>query len=268
MSAGTLSVLREIDLAGNIVQQVTLDELNQRLPAAGFNLQLADIHHDVTILPNGHFLLIASLFKQFAPVMGETGPQNVLGDAIIDLDADMNPVWVWNEFDHMDVNRHPYLFPDWTHTNAVVYSPTDGNILVSIRHQNWVIKVNYADGTGDGSILWHLGEGGDFTLMNGTDPTDWEYAQHSPAIVGNNSAGTFQLTLMDNGDDRIFPPGVTCGTGSAPPCLYTTIPIFQIDEAAKDGDSGFPSDSADGEVFAVRRKLQRSIEWRRRIRPV
>ena len=65
VSAGTLSVLREIDLAGNIVQQVTLDELNQRLPAAGFNLQLADIHHDVTILPNGHFLLIASLFKQF-----------------------------------------------------------------------------------------------------------------------------------------------------------------------------------------------------------
>ncbi len=38
---------------------------------------------------------------------------------------------------------------------------------------------------------------------------------------------------MDNGDDRVFPPGVVCGTAGAPPCLYTTVPIFQIDETAK-----------------------------------
>ena len=38
---------------------------------------------------------------------------------------------------------------------------------------------------------------------------------------------------MDNGDDRMFPAGVTCGTSGAPPCQYTTIPIWQIDEGAK-----------------------------------
>ena len=38
--------------------------------------------------------------------------------------------------------------PDWTHTNAVVYSKDDGNIIVSSRHQNWILKVDYADGMG------------------------------------------------------------------------------------------------------------------------
>jgi hypothetical protein len=144
----------------------------------------------------------------------------------------MQPVWVWNEFDHLDVNRHPMGFPDWTHSNAVVYSPTDHNILVSMRHQNWVVKVDYQDGAGSGDILWRLGQGGDFALVGGTDPTDWEYAQHAPSFTTENTAGIFSLTLMDNGDDRFFPDLGLCGTGSEPAC-YSTIPVFQIDEGAK-----------------------------------
>ena len=97
--------------------------------------------------------------------------------------TNLQPVWAWNEFNHLDPNRHPYLFPDWTHTNAVLYSPDDGNILVSMRHQNWVVKVDYQDGKGSGAILWQLGEGGDFTLKNGIDPTDWQYAQHMPNLL-------------------------------------------------------------------------------------
>jgi arylsulfate sulfotransferase len=125
------------------------------------------------------------------------------------------------------------MWPDWTHTNAVIYSADDGNLLVSIRHQNWIVKVDYENGTGSGAILWHLGEGGDFTLKGGTDPTDWPYAQHMPSFFSTNTTGVFSLGLMDNGDDRIFPAGVTCGAKGAPACLYSTIPIFQIDENAK-----------------------------------
>ena len=29
------------------------------------------------------------------------------------------PVWAWNEFNHLDINRRPYSYPDWTHTNAI-----------------------------------------------------------------------------------------------------------------------------------------------------
>jgi hypothetical protein len=95
------------------------------------------------------------------------------------------------------------------------------------------VKVNYANGAGTGNILWRLGEGGDFTLNGGTDPTDWQYAQHAPSFFSTNTAGVFSLGLMDNGDDRIFPAGVTCGTPGAPACLYTTVPVWQIDETGK-----------------------------------
>ena len=97
------------------------------------------------------------------------------------------------------------------------------------------MKVNYANGTGDGSVLWRLGYQGDFTLMNNgtvdTDPADWFDGQHGPSFTTTNTTGIFGLTLMDNGDFRIFPAGVNCGTGSAPPCLYSTIPVLQINES-------------------------------------
>ena len=236
---GTINEIREVNLAGDTVREITIDDLNAELAAADCaecHVTLDDFHHDVEPLPNGHWLVLANTTMALSPTstppLTDAPPATVLGDVIVDLDQNLQPVWAWNEFNHLDPNRHPFLFPDWTHSNAVVYSKDDGNILVSIRHQNWVVKVNYADGKGDGSILWRLGEGGDFTLENGTDPTDWQYAQHGPSFFSPNTAGVFLLGLMDNGNDRIFPADVTCGSSGAPPCLYSTVPIWQIDETA------------------------------------
>ena len=97
---------------------------------------------------------------------GATTPTAVLGDAVIDLDNTYTPVWTWNAFDHLDPNRHPYMFPDWTHANSVSYDAADGSLLVSLRHQNWVLKLNYNNGAGDGAIQWTLGPEGDFQLLN------------------------------------------------------------------------------------------------------
>jgi hypothetical protein len=230
-AATAIVAIREIDLAGNTVREISVTELNDELKAAGYNVTLQQFHHEVTPLPNGHWLVLATAVKTFTNLTGYTGNTNVLGDVIVDLDQNLQPAWVWNEFDHFDVNRHPMQFPDWTHTNAILYMPDDHNILVSMRHQNWVVKVDYQDGTGSGKVLWRLGQGGDFKLVGGTDPTDWQYAQHEPAIVGSASAGIFSVTMMDNGDDRMFPDGGLCGTGSEPAC-YSTVPVFQIDESA------------------------------------
>jgi arylsulfate sulfotransferase len=237
--AGSIVEAREVSLAGNIVRSVNVTDLNAALlnaTCAECNVNIQNFHHDILQLPNGHWMILGStsmaLSPTSTPALTNLPPATVTGDVIIDVDQDMHPVWVWNEFNHLDPNRHPMMFPDWTHTNAIVYSPDDGNLIVSIRHQNWVLKVDYANGTGSGNILWHLGEGEDFKLVNGTDPTDWQYAQHAPSFVSTNTSGVFSMTMMDNGDDRIFPTGVTCGTSGAPPCLYSTVPIFQIDESA------------------------------------
>jgi len=226
----TINTLREIDLAGNTVRELPLSELNQRLKAAGYTFELIDYHHDFAYLPNGHWIVLANLMKPYTDLPGYPGTTQVIGDALIDLDPNWNPVWVWNEFDHLDVNEHPMDFPDWTHTNAVVYSPTDGNLLVSMRHQNWIVKVDYRNGEGQGNILWRLGQGGDFALINGNDPADWFYAQHSPAFQSDITAGKFTLSVMDNGNDRDLPGG--CDEPGQPACQYTTVPVFDIDEQA------------------------------------
>jgi arylsulfate sulfotransferase len=92
----------------------------------------------------------------------------------------------------------------------VIYSADDGNLIVSIRHQNWLVRMNYANGTGDGTIIWKLGYQGDFALMNAdvtadTNAADWFFAQHGPSFVSTNTTGKFSLVLFDNGDDRGLP---------------------------------------------------------------
>ena len=165
---GTDSFIQEVDLTGQLIWQMTAAQLNQALAAAtceGCNITVMGTHHDFAILPNGHLIVIASTQQMVSGMM-------VTGDVLIDLDQNHNPVWLWNEFDHLDVNRQPYLFPDWTHTNAVIYSADDGNLIISIRHQNWLVKIDYNNGTGAGDILWHLGYQGDFTLLNADGSTD------------------------------------------------------------------------------------------------
>lgn len=238
--AGTYDEIREVNLAGDTVRSITITQLNTSLQSATCaecNVVLQTFHHEVTPLPNGHWLVLANTLMDLSstsqPPLTNLPAQTALGDVVVDLDSNLQPVWVWNEFKHLDPNRHPMLFPDWTHTNAIVYSADDGNLLISMRHQNWVVKIDYANGSGTGNILWHLGEGGDFTLKGGTDPTDWQYAQHAPSYFSSNTTGVFSLGMMDNGNDRIFPSGVTCGAAGAPPCQYSTVPVFQIDENAK-----------------------------------
>src|SRR5262249_25998089 len=85
---------------------------------------------------------------------------------------------------------------DWLHLNAVSLSPTDGNLVLSIRHQDWVVKVDYRGGQGDGHVIWRLGQDGDFTL-NSADPNPWFSHQHNAHYLDDHT-----IILFDNGDTR------------------------------------------------------------------
>lgn len=236
--SGTISVIREVDLIGNTIRELSISQLNQSLAAAGYSgLNLLTFATDVLPLPNGHMILNAWItkpetFTGTAPGGKPAGTYNMLGNVLIDVDQNYNPTWVWNSFDHLDINRDPFQFPDFTHANALLYSPDDHDLLLSVRQQNWIIKIDYQDGAGTGNILWRLGEGGDFKLVGGTDPTDWFYAQHGINFFSANTSGVFTLGIMDNGDDRPTASGAVCGTTGAPVC-YSTVPILQVDENAK-----------------------------------
>jgi hypothetical protein len=253
------SVLQEVDLGSNVIWSMTSAQLNTALAAAPASctecgVTILGTHHDIAILPNGHLVVLANTTKTL------TDGTTPTGNVVIDL-GDMEnvggnnpnhtpqPVWAWNEFNHLDTNRRPYLYPDWTHTNAIIYSKDDGNLIISSRHQNWLIKIDYNNGAGAGDILWKLGavlptdttpeDTADFALLNadGTpdnSATDWFFAQHAPSFVSTNTTGKFSLTLFDNGDDRgvAVVAGGTCGVAGQPAC-FSTVPVFNIDETAK-----------------------------------
>lgn len=249
----TLDEVREVDLAGTTIRDVKATQVISAV-TAGTTLSgelsgvtLGSLHHDVLELPNGHMVLLFSGSKTVnvspaitgAGGVSFSGPTTVLGDVLVDLDPSSNPDWVWNSFDHLDVNRVPWpaQFPDWTHSNALLYSSSDANLLLSVRHQNWIIKIDYNNATGSGNVLWRLGEGGDFTLNNGTDPTDWFYAQHGPSFFTTNTTGIFTLGVMDNGDDRQLPGTpigscVAAGSTAPTPQCYSTMSVFQVNESS------------------------------------
>jgi hypothetical protein len=233
------SVLREIDLVGNPVRELYLADLNAALKAMGSDVQALCYSHDVLPLLNGHTILIVQQQKT-VQLTAPPGPGQftVLGDALVDLDENFNPVWTWSAFDWLDVNRHPMGFTadqgyDWTHCNGVQRAP-DGNLVLSSRHQNWLMKLDYQEGSGTGAILWKLGYQGDFTLVgNATQPTDWFFAQHFPNLLTAKGIQITSLSVFDNGNDRCYAtPGGCPATGLSSPPPFSRGAIFKIDETA------------------------------------
>ena len=220
--------VREVDLACNTVRDLTMAQVKQSLQAQGLSYDLIFFSHDVLVLPNGHWICLIQIFKNYTDLPGYPGTTAVIGDVLVDVDPNGNVVWTWSAFDHMDVNRHLQGLPDWTHGNALVYTP-EGNLLLSLRHQSWIIKIDYENGAGSGNILWRLGQDGDFTLLGG-DPSQWFYGQHDPYLISTNGS-QMNLAVFDDGNLRIGADGESCGTTTSAPACYTRAAIYQLDES-------------------------------------
>lgn len=212
------TILREIDLAGNTVRETNTGWISEQLQRKFGMPAVTSFHHDAVRLANGSIAAIASVEKIFNGIQGSSGPVDVLGDAIVVMDQNFNVTWAWNSFDQLDVTRRavmgetcatnqpgcpPVLLAstigqttaaDWLHSNSLDYL-ADGNFILSMRHQDWVIKIDYRNGAGNGAVLWRLGKDGDFT-MTSSDPFPWFSHQHSASFNGNS------LWLFDNGNTR------------------------------------------------------------------
>jgi hypothetical protein len=222
--------LEEVDLACNTIRYVSLAQINQSLLAHGyFSPPVGSLHHDMLVLPNGHWIALGQITKTVTA--DGYGTIDSWGDVLMDIDPDGNVVWAWSAFDHLDINRHLFGLPDWTHSNALVYT-ADGNLLLSMRNQSWILKIDYANGTGTGNVDWKLGEDGDFTLLGG-DSSQWFYAQHFPYVVSVDGTKT-TMAIYDDGDLRIGSDGQPCQPPIPPTSTcYTRATIFQIDESTR-----------------------------------
>ena len=212
---GFQQLLREIDLEGNPLRETNVDRVSEQLVAMGHD-PITSFHHESIGLPNGNLITLASVERLLTDVQGP-GIVAVIADMLVELDEDLQVVWAWNGFDHLDVTRvatlgetcvndQPGCPPvvlddianDWMHSNSVHYTPQDGNLILSMRHQDWVIKIDFSNGTGSGAVLWRLGQDGDFTVFS-ADPDPWFSHQHDAEY---DIPGLPLMSIFDNGNVR------------------------------------------------------------------
>ncbi len=236
--------LREIDLAGQIVREVTVHRINEQLTALGHDSGGA-FDHEAVSFPDGNTLVQRSLERVVPGI--QTGSDTILGSLIVALNRDFQVVWAWNSFDHLDIHREAILgemcrysddftFPgcpplftaskaaDWIHGNHIAPSPVDGHLIYSMRNQDWVIKIDYDGGSGTGAVIWKLGAEGDFTLntpSSGSILDGWFSHQHGATYVSEN-----QILIFDNGNTR-------CASTDDPESCHSRGRLYTLNEMKK-----------------------------------
>jgi arylsulfate sulfotransferase len=222
----------EMNLAGTTLNSITEAAANLQLAALD-QQSIIDFNHEAMRLPNGYTAIIAHNEALYTNAQGGTPqhPVDVMGDEVLVLDTQWNIVWTWNAFNcpncatELPVTRaaplgetcHPCANTqtgdccpvtlasqanDWLHGNSLAYDSTDGNLILSLRNQDMIVKINYDNGAGNGSLIWTMGNGvGNFTMLNTPGiPLPWFSHQHDVEVWTNKSPK--QLTLFDNGNTR------------------------------------------------------------------
>jgi arylsulfate sulfotransferase len=222
-------VLRQIDLAGDTVQETNIEAISAQLAKRGQE-RIYSFHHDALQLPNGDTAV-------FGAVQRRIGDHVIQGDMVIVLDASFQVAWTWDTFDHL---TPPAKLPaglgdmctganaakrcalpdlkayDWTHANGLSWSPEDDDLTVSFRNLDLTIKIAYQNGHGNGAIVWRLGKGDDFTIKS-SNPSPWFSHQHNVTYVSNDT-----ITLFDNGNTR-------CNAGQVTGC-ESRGQVYKLDE--------------------------------------
>ncbi|OEU44566.1 MAG: hypothetical protein BBJ60_07125 [Desulfobacterales bacterium S7086C20] len=210
-----------IDWFGNIVDQYYAAKRPQGA-GDGMPLETLTFHHGIEELPSGNLLLLGTELREIdGYYTSETDPaaprarQKVMGDVIIEFSRNGNEVWRWNVFDHLDINRLGYGtfnfywqvrgFPDsrdWTHGNGLWHDDGDDSLLLNLRIQSAVVKIERPSG----KIRWIFAEPGGWAekyqplLFKKKGEIEWPWYQHAPSITSEGN-----LLLFDNGIMRARP---------------------------------------------------------------
>ena len=171
---------RIIDVLGNVEREYVAglspdrDPSSRAIPIEG----IQTIHHEPYLTKRGTFIAMSANARRidnyYTSVTDPKAPrksQMVMGDAIIEYDANGKILWKWDSFDHLDPMRvHFHLFQsywmtrgfpdhlDWTHGNGVSYDEKNGTIVVSLKQMDAIIGISRKTG----EVKWIYG-----------DPTGW-----------------------------------------------------------------------------------------------
>jgi len=194
-----------VDMLGNEISRVTLDD-----PGTGLT-------HELTPTVDQTYL---SITIQQATVedfpTSDTDPNaprktaEIEDNPIVEFDSKGKLLRMWRLVDMLDTSRIGYnslnmrdLGRDWAHVNSVIHDPRDDSIIMSLRHQDALVKFSRSTG----ELKWILGPHSNWSpefqallLTPVGEPFEWQFHQHSPVIT---PSGT--ILVFDNGNYRASP---------------------------------------------------------------
>lgn len=188
-------------------------------PDASVAVDTDSMHHEHAILPNGNHLtlstelLTADVTAGGCP-SGAATPPVLISDVVVEFDpasghiaravrlADFfdpsDPAWVDSLCGPPNPPGLPHWYyqietpsaVDWTHANSASYDAASETVLVSVRHLDTVLALDWS-AEGGGSLAWSIGPSGTLAI-DGMAPSH----MHAPVLDGN------RLLLYDNGNRR------------------------------------------------------------------
>jgi hypothetical protein len=189
----------------------TLDALQ---PAADHPALAADIH-DFLLLGDQHYIALSYStqtvdLSSLDPTWSAQAP--VMANHVQEVDHGA-VLLEWRNTDHPSlyfdsVDGHDYAgnaLSDYTHLNSIDVDPADGNLLLSLRHTNSVLKIDRTTG----ATIWTLGGASDDF---GLTPDQLFSHQHHVKVQADGS-----LLMFDNGNGA----------------HQTRVLSFTLDEAAR-----------------------------------
>ena len=240
----------DMNLMGERIRELTAIFKPEKGPRKPGEVHTPIFHHEVYPLPRGNFLTLSVEYRRYenypTNVKDPDAPKekaNVVGDVAIEIRPDGSIRKKWPLLDYMDPRRigwgslGPYWDPffnkktrDWSHGNAVIYSPEDNAILVTSRHQDATIKFRRKNG----QLMWILAphenwdkkKYGKFLLKPVNDQKYFfPFHSHAPEIMPNGN-----LLIYDNGNFRATPPDITL----PPEHNFSRAVEYRIDEKKRE----------------------------------
>jgi len=179
---------------------------------------VALFHHDAIPFDDGRILALTRAAREVPGYPADyddpapTQDIEIADDVVVEFNQAGEVIQSWSisqmldpwriGYDSLNVSSDDGTL-DWGHANGLVYDADEDIILVSLRHQDAVIKFSRATG----ELIWILAPPENWTaehqpyLLQATGGEfAWPYHQHAPMLGPNG-----EIALFDNGNFRSSP---------------------------------------------------------------
>ena len=261
--------IMEIDMLGNTLRRWHTTLIPKEYYEGSIPLDAQTIHHDVIEMPSGNFMALSTEIRYFDLYPdSETDPNvpwypaYVVGDVIIEFEPNgtivkriklldlLDPYRLgydslsegfWSDiyFDRNLLSARPV---DWSHANSIDYNQADNSLLVSINHQDAVIKIDYATG----ELEWIMGYPSGWPvplkdkLLSPKGEGHYFFHQHTARLT---PAGT--IMLFDNGNYRARPYEKRLSSDKN----FSRVVEFEVDEKSNTYKEVWSYGGRTGEMF-------------------